>query len=129
MTNRDPGSATAGVLAPGAGAPSGGAGAAVDTGVDVDGSTSVRGAGNVVLEVGGDATDDDRDHRAGDERGEADVVATRRPSRPAAPCVPPPHAVARIAAVTAMSASARVLLVMLATSEAGYRPDRAESTP
>jgi len=87
--------------------------AVADAVVGVDGATRAGDAGAVgLLEVGGDVTDVG-DGAAGATRREPGLVATRRPSR-AAPWNPPPHAVPRIAARTAMSARARVLLVTLA---------------
>jgi hypothetical protein len=117
VTNRDPGAASAAL--PGAGAgPGGAAGAVAFVGVKVGCTARVPGATVVVLEVGAGSTDDG-DGSAAEERGAADAVGTGWPSWPAAPCVPPPHAVPRIAAAIAMSASARVLLVTLVTSKAG----------
>jgi hypothetical protein len=68
--NRDPGAARVGVLSPGLSAGAGGASVVVDAGVVVavdDGCARVCGAAAVVLEVGGDEIDDDRDGGAGEE--------------------------------------------------------------
>jgi hypothetical protein len=100
---------------------------AADVGGVVDACSSV-GAALVVAAVGSGVTDDAGDAGAGAERGAVDV-ATRRPSRPAAPCVPPPHAAPRITVTAAMSATVRAFLVTLVTSAAGYRFEDTPSAP
>lgn len=87
--------------------------AEVDDGVCGVGCDLV-GAAVVGLELGGVVADDAR--TSAEEEVEDDVVGARRPLRLIARSVPPPHAVARVATKTPMSARARLLRVTLVTS-------------